>query len=66
MGYEMTEDEAWDDIEDNQQRAKLIAARMMAIEAAQRFCEMYKDEMSILTLRKAFEMGYMGAHNDGL
>ena len=62
----MNDDEAWDDMEDSLERGKLLAARFKAIEAAQRFSQQYKDEMSILTLRKAFEMGYMEAHHDGL
>ena len=62
----MNDDEAWDDMEDSLERGKLLAAHLKAIEAAQRFSQQYKDEMSILTLRKAFEMGYMEAHHDGL
>jgi hypothetical protein len=64
MEYEMTEDEAWDHAHTSQDNTKRLAARLKAVEAAQRFSQQYKDEMSILTLRKAFEMGYMEAHNE--
>jgi len=60
----MTEDEAWDEIEAKLRRADNERCMHLAVVEAQRFIENSKDELGILTLRKAYEMGYKAGHYD--
>lgn len=57
----MTEDEEWDAIEQQDRWAKLLKARIRAVDAAGRLCEEHKDAIAYFTIRQAFEIGYMEA-----
>ena len=59
------EDEAWEAIEAKQKRAAAIEALQRAIVAAALFVsESPKRELAIMTLRKAFELGYRQGWHD--
>ena len=59
------EDEAWEAIEAKQKRAAAIEALQRAIVAAALFVsESPKRELAIMTLRKAFELGYRQGWSD--
>ena len=60
----MTEDEEWDAVEQQDRWAKLLKARIKAVEAAGRLCEEHKDAIAYFTIRQAFEIGYMEAIKD--
>lgn len=61
----MTEDEEWAAAELQLHNCKIVAARLKAVEAAERLCKENIDCLHIFTIRKAFELGYMEAHKDG-
>lgn len=59
------EDEAWAAIEAKQKRAAAIEALQRAIVATALFVsESPKRELAIMTLRKAFELGYRQGWDD--
>ena len=60
----MTEDEAWDEVEAKLRKADSNRFMNLAVVEAQRFIESSKDELGILTLRKAYEMGYRAGYYD--
>jgi len=62
----MDEDQAWDDLERriHAKRATEYVQRAQ-IEAA-RFIHEHKDELGMMTLRKAFELGYRFGFSDGI
>ena len=60
-------DEAFDEIERHQRRQAEVQSRQQALAKAQEFVnERSAAELSIFTLRKAFEMGYYAGYNDAL
>ena len=60
----MTEDDAWDEIERKQQAAQAHTLEAEAVQRAAYFImDMNNAELGIMTLRKAFEIGYRaGVH----
>lgn len=59
------EDEAWEAIEAKQKRAAAIEVLQRAAVAAALFVsESQKRELAIMTLRKAFELGYRQGWSD--
>jgi hypothetical protein len=58
------EDEAWDEMQARQRQQRLAQARAKAVQAAERFCVEYRDDLHQFSIRKAFELGYMEAHKD--
>ena len=60
----MTEDEEWDAVAQQNYHAKLLRARVKAVDAAGRLCQEHKDAMAYFTIRQAFEIGYMEAIKD--
>ena len=61
----MTEDEEWAAAELQLQNCRLVAARMKAVEAAERLCKENSDLLHIFTIRKAFEIGFMEGCKNG-
>lgn len=61
----MTEDEQWDDLERRNKAAHESRCMQLAVAEAQRFIENSKDQLGIMTLRKAYEMGYRAGFYDG-
>lgn len=59
----MTEDEAFETIDKQQQQTQLLT---IAQREAQEFIEDHADQLGIMTLRKAFEMGYRFGYSDAL
>jgi hypothetical protein len=59
----MTEDEAFETIAKQQQQIELMS---VAQREAQEFIEDHADQLGIMTLRKAFEMGYRFGYSDAL
>jgi len=57
----MNEDEAFQLLDKQQQQVELISA---AQREAQEFIEDHADQLGIMTLRKAFEMGYRFGYSD--
>lgn len=60
----MTEDEEWQLIEARQRKQDDNRCMQHAVVEAQRFIENSKDELGIMTLRKAYEMGYKAGYYD--
>ncbi len=60
----MTEDEAWRQLEAVQRKRDDNRCMQHAVVEAQRFIENSKDELGIMTLRKAYEMGYKAGYYD--
>lgn len=60
----MTEDDAWELIEARQRKQDDNRCMQHAVIEAQRFIESSKNELGILTLRKAYEMGYKAGYYD--
>jgi hypothetical protein len=55
----MTEDEAWQEIERKQRKAQEQVEMTEAVVSAMRFInDMNNAELGIMTLRKAYEIGY--------
>lgn len=61
----MTEDEQWDELERRNRAVHETRCMQMAVVEAQRFVENSKHELGIMTLRKAYEMGYRAGYYDG-
>jgi hypothetical protein len=61
----MTEDEAFDEIEQRQRNAPKIVGALHAATRAQQFVEETGKELGIYTLRKAFELGYIRGYAEG-
>lgn len=59
----MDEDEAFQLLDKQQQQVELISA---AQREAQEFIEDHADQLGIMTLRKAFEMGYRFGYGDAV
>ena len=59
----MTEDEAFETLDKQQQHNELLT---VAQREAQEFVEDHADQLGIMTLRKAFEMGYRFGYSDAL
>jgi hypothetical protein len=59
----MNEDEAFQLLDKQQQQVELISA---AQREAQEFIEDHADQLGIMTLRKAFEMGYRFGYGDAV
>ena len=59
----MTEDEAFETLDKQQQQNELLT---VAQREAQEFVEDHADQLGIMTLRKAFEMGYRFGYSDAL
>jgi hypothetical protein len=59
----MTEDEAFETLDKQQQQNELLT---VAQREAQEFIEDHADQLGIMTLRKAFEMGYRFGYSDAL
>lgn len=59
----MTEDEAFETLAKQQQQHELLA---VAQREAQEFIEDHADQLGIMTLRKAFEMGYRFGYSDAI
>jgi hypothetical protein len=58
----MTEDEAWQEIERKQRKAQEQVEMTEAVVSAMRFInDMNNAELGIMTLRKAYEIGYRAA-----
>jgi hypothetical protein len=57
----MTEDEAFETLDKQQQHNELMT---VAQREAQEFIEDHADQLGIMTLRKAFEMGYRFGYSD--
>lgn len=63
----MTEDEAWEELERKQQQAQELDMRREAQTKAIEFIESNGAiELGIMTLRKAFEMGYRFGYSDAI
>jgi hypothetical protein len=63
----MTEDEAWEELERKQQQAQELDVRREAQTKAIEFIENNGAiELGIMTLRKAFEMGYRFGYSDAV
>lgn len=60
----MTEDEEFENIASYQKMQRLVKARELAVTVAERLCKQHKDSLGHMTLRKAFELGFMEAHNE--
>lgn len=61
------EDEEWERMEANKHSIPtLYSVRSKAVTAAYEFTESYKNELHIMTLRKAYEMGYVCGSLDRL
>jgi hypothetical protein len=60
----MTEEEQWQELERKQRRHNELICMQNAVVEAQRFIESSKDELGIMTLRKAYEMGYKAGFYD--
>ena len=59
----MTEDEAFETLDKQQQHNELLT---VAQREAQEFIEDHADQLGIMTLRKAFEMGYRFGYSDAI
>jgi hypothetical protein len=59
----VTEDEAFETLDKQQQQNELLT---VAQREAQEFIEDHADQLGIMTLRKAFEMGYRFGYSDAL
>ena len=59
----MTEDEAFETIAKQQQQIELMS---VAQRESQEFIEDHADQLGIMTLRKAFEMGYRFGYSDAI
>lgn len=59
----MTEDEAFETLAKQQQQIELMS---VAQREAQEFIEDHADQLGIMTLRKAFEMGYRFGYSDAI
>lgn len=59
----MTEDEAFETLDKQQQQHALLA---VAQREAQEFVQDHADQLGVMTLRKAFEMGYRFGYSDAL
>ena len=59
----MTEDEAFETLAKQQQQIELMS---VAQREAQEFIEDHADQLGIMTLRKAFEMGYRFGYSDAV
>ena len=59
----MTEDEAFETIAKQQEQIELMS---VAQREAQEFIEDHADQLGIMTLRKAFEMGYRFGYSDAI
>lgn len=59
----MTEDEAFETLDKQQQHNELMT---VAQREAQEFIEDHADQLGIMTLRKAFEMGYRFGYSDAV
>lgn len=62
----MTEDEAFEDLERRIQAKRATEHIQKAQIEAARFISDHKDELGIMTLRKAFELGYRYGFSDGV
>ena len=59
----MTEDEAFETLDKQQQHNELMT---VAQREAQEFIEDHADQLGIMTLRTAFEMGYRFGYSDAV
>ena len=59
----MTEDEAFETIAKQQEQIELMS---VAQREAQEFVQDHADQLGIMTLRKAFEMGYRFGYSDAV
>jgi hypothetical protein len=59
----MTEDEAFETIDKQQQQIELMS---VAQREAQEFIEDHAEQLGVMTLRKAFEMGYRFGYSDAV
>ena len=59
----MTEDEAFETLDKQQQQNELLA---VAQREAQEFIEDHAEQLGVMTLRKAFEMGYRFGYSDAV
>lgn len=60
----MTEDEAWQLIEEKQKADQVNRIRIKAWDASGRFVDDYATQLGTMTLRKAFEMGFRFGYGD--
>lgn len=60
----MTEDEAFQDLDQRSKISKQVSDAMIAVTAAEQFIRsLTVSELSIMTIRKAFEVGYRQGSN---
>lgn len=59
----MTEEEAFQLLDKQQQQIELLA---VAQREAQEFIEDHSEQLGVMTLRKAFEMGYRFGYSDAV
>ena len=59
----MTEDEAFETLDKQQQQHEILA---VAQREAQEFVQDHADQLGVMTLRKAFEMGYRFGYSDAV
>lgn len=62
----MTEDEEFNLLEEEIRRRENIQLIKQAQQEAQEFVEDHADQLGIMTLRKAFEMGYRFGYSDAV
>ena len=62
----MTEDEEFNMLEEEIRRRENIQLIKQAQQEAQEFVEDHADQLGIMTLRKAFEMGYRFGYSDAV
>ena len=60
------EDEAFEELERRIEAKKALDYRQRAVIEAEKFIRDYKDQLGIMTLRKAVEYGYRFGFCDGL
>lgn len=63
-GNKMTEDEQFNELEERLQAKKVQEYINNAATRAQQFVEEYGKELGIMTLRKAYELGYRHGYSD--
>lgn len=62
----MTEDEEFNLLEEEIRRKENIQLIKQAQQEAQEFVEDHADQLGVMTLRKAFEMGYRFGYSDAV
>ena len=62
----MTEDDAWKMLEEKQKAEELNRVRLKAWDASGTFVDKQSTQLGMITLRRAFEIGYRAGYQDAL